>query len=193
MNATLKYAGERWSLSGTLYWTEFSDFIYQADTGAVRHDLPVRQTVQGDATFTGFEVEGSVVAMVWNGGQFALSAFADTVSAELDVSGNDNLPRIPPSRAGVGFEVNHGPFMLAVDYLRAFKQDDIADYELATSGYDDLRAYMDWHVTVGATEISLFVEGRNLTDAEQRHHTSYIKEVAPAPGRTIEGGVRVLF
>ncbi|MXX29470.1 MAG: TonB-dependent receptor [Gammaproteobacteria bacterium] len=193
LNATLKYAGERWSLSGTLYWSEFSDFIYQADTGAVRHGLPVRQTVQNDATFTGFEVEGSVVAMVWTGGQLALSAFADTVSAELDVSGNDNLPRIPPSRVGASFELSHGPFIFAVDYLRAFKQDDITDYELATSGYDDLRAYMDWHFTVGATEISLFVEGRNLTDAEQRYHTSYIKEVAPQPGRTIEGGVRVVF
>ena len=193
LNATLKYAGERWSLSGTLYWTEYSDFIYQADTGASRHELPVRQTVQDDATFTGFELEGSVVAMAWAEGQLEFSAFADTVSAELDVSGNDNLPRIPPSRAGAGVELSHGPFTLAVDYLRAFKQADTTDYELATSGYDDLRTYLDWHFAVGATEISLFVEGRNLTDAEQRYHTSYIKEVAPQPGRTIEGGVRVVF
>ncbi|MCZ0942466.1 MAG: TonB-dependent receptor [Gammaproteobacteria bacterium] len=193
LNATLKYSGERWSLSGTVYWSEFSDFIYQADTGIEDHGLPVRQFAQDDATFTGFEVEGSVVAMVWTDGQLALSAFADTVSAELDVSGNDNLPRIPPSRVGAGFELSYGPFNFALDYFRAFKQDDIAEYELATSGYDDLRAYMDWHFAVGATEISLFVEGRNLTDAEQRYHTSYIKEVAPQPGRTIEGGVRVLF
>ncbi len=193
LNATLKYAGERWSLAGTLYWTEFSDFIYQADTGIEDHGLPVRQFVQDDATFTGFEIEGSVVAMVWTGGQLALSAFADAVSAELAAAGNDNLPRIPPSRVGAGFELTHGPFILAVDYLRAFKQDDTTDYELATSAYDDLRAYLDWHFTVGATEISLFVEGRNLTDAEQRYHTSYIKDVAPQPGRTIEGGVRVVF
>ena len=193
LNATLKYVGERWSLSGTLYWTEFSDFIYHEDTGALERGLPVRQVVQSDATFTGFEVEGSVVAMVWTDGQLALSAFADTVSAELDASGNDNLPRIPPSRVGAGFELDHGPFSFAVDYLRAFKQDDITDYELATSGYDDLRAYLGWQLAVGATEISLFVEGRNLTDAEQRYHTSYIKDVAPQPGRTIEGGVRVVF
>ena len=193
LSATLKYAGDRWSLSGTLYWTEFSDFIYQTDTGTEDHGLPVRLFAQDDATFTGFEVEGSLVAMTWTGGQLALSAFTDTVSAELKASGNDNLPRIPPSRAGTGFELTHGPFVLAVDYLRTFKQEDITDYELATSAYDDLRAYMDWHFVVGATEISLFVEGRNLTDAEQRNHTSYIKDVAPAPGRTIEGGVRVVF
>ena len=193
LNATLKYAGERWSLTGTLYWSAFSDFIYQEDTGMEEHGLPVRRFAQDDATFTGFELEGSVVAMVWNGGQFALSAFADSVSAELDTSGNDNLPRIPPSRLGAGFEVTHRRFSFAVDYLRAFKQDDTTDYELATSGYDDLRAYMGWQFAVGATAVSLFVEGRNLTDAEQRYHTSYIKEVAPQPGRTIEGGVRVVF
>ena len=193
LSATLKYESERWSLLGTVYLTEFSDFIHQMDAGMEIDELPVRQFVQDDATFAGFEVEGSVVAMTWAGGQFALSAFADAVAAELDATGNDNLPRIPPSRAGFGFELTQGPFILAVDYLRAFKQDDRTDYELPTSGYDDLRAYMDWHFMVGATEISLFVEGRNLTDAEQRKHTSFIKDVAPEPGRTIEGGVRLMF
>jgi iron complex outermembrane recepter protein len=39
----------------------------------------------------------------------------------------------------------------------------------------------------------VFVQGRNLTDDEQRQHSSFIKDLAPMPGRTIEAGLRARF
>ena len=44
-----------------------------------------------------------------------------------------------------------------------------------------------------AADLTVFVQGKNLTDDEQRLHTSFIKDFAPEPGRTIEAGVRLSF
>jgi iron complex outermembrane receptor protein len=37
------------------------------------------------------------------------------------------------------------------------------------------------------------VQGNNLTDAEGRNHVSFLKDVAPLPGRDLRASVRVLF
>ena len=36
-------------------------------------------------------------------------------------------------------------------------------------------------------------EGRNLTDRDARVHTSFLKDVAPLPGRALSTGVRLTF
>ena len=192
-SATLGYEDDRWSALTTASYTGFSDFIHQADTGEERDDLPVRQFVQNDATFVSLEVEARVVAVSWPDGLLALNAFFDAVSAEIDADNDANPPRLPPDRLGVGATLENGPFTAALDYTRAFKQTETAAYELPTDGYDDLRARLAWNIETQGAAISLFVQGRNLTDAEQRRHTSYIKDRVPEPGRTIEGGVRILF
>ena len=122
-----------------------------------------------------------------------MNAFFDTVSADLDVSGNDNLAQIPPERVGVGVDLAWGGFDASVDFIHAFKQHDVAEFELVTDPYDDLRAYLGWHGKWGGTGVTVYLQGRNLTDDEQRRHTSIIKDLAPSPGRTIEAGVRVRF
>ena len=129
----------------------------------------------------------------WGGARLELRGFFDTVSAELDVSGNDRLPLIPPDRAGIGLEYSAGAFNASVDYLRVSEQNSVADFELPTEGHDDLRAYVRYGIERGDTWTELYLRGRNLTDDEQRHHTSIVKDLAPAPGRTIEAGLRVRF
>lgn len=109
------------------------------------------------------------------------------------MSGNDNLPRIPPLRAGLGLSLDRGSLDVNVDYARAFKQDDVADFELETDAYDDLRAYVGLRVELDDTSLAVFVRGRNLTDDEQRLHSSIVKDLVPQPGRTIEVGLRVAF
>ena len=81
----------------------------------------------------------------------------------------------------------------ALDYLRTFEQDQTVDQELPTDGYDDLRVFMAWDLDLVGSSARIFLQGRNLTDEEQRQHTSYIKEFAPLPGRTLELGVRMTF
>lgn len=39
----------------------------------------------------------------------------------------------------------------------------------------------------------LFLRGTNLTNAEARVHTSFLKEIAPLPGRNLTVGLRSSF
>ncbi len=192
-SASLGYEDDRWSAMATAYFTEFSDFIHLADQGGQMGELPVREHVQKDASFAGFEVEASAVVAAWSGGGLNLRAFFDTVSAQIDGGEEDNPPRLPPERLGLGATLTDGPLTATLDYVRTFRQNEIAPYELVTDGYDDLRAHLSWDVEIEDAAISLFIQGRNLTDDEQRHHTSFAKDVAPAPGRTIEAGLRLRF
>ena len=193
LSATLDGQGKRWSLYGTIYYINFTDFIFQMTTGEVMDDLIVRQFSQADAAFAGLDLEAAVTIAIWEGGQLEISGFFDTVSATLDVTGNDNLPNIPPKRAGLGLALTSGQFNFNLDYIRAFKQTDVANLELETDAYNDLSAYLGWETVQGRAMVNFFLQGRNLTDAEQRKHTSIIKDLVPEPGRTIEAGVRVSF
>ncbi len=193
LSATLTGGGDGRSLRGTFYYTHFTDFIYQAATGEEQDGFDVRRYAQADATFAGFEVEGRTTVAEWGAGRLEVGAFFDMVSPELDVSGNDNLPLIPPNRVGVSIEFTSDRLRANVDYVRASEQDDVAEFELPSDSYDDLRARIAWRLRPGAMTVDLFIAGRNLTDDEQRLHTSVVKDLAPQPGRTIEAGLRMRF
>ena len=191
--ATLSGGGDGWSLRGTFYNTNFADFIYQAATGEEQDGFAVYRYSQADATFAGFEVEGRVTVAEWDAGHLEIGAFFDMVSPELDVSGNANLPLIPPERTGLSLEFTGDRLRATLEYVRASEQDDVAEFELPTDSYDDLRARVAWRFRPGDMEVDLFLAGRNLTDSEQRLHTSVVKDLAPQPGRTIEAGLRMRF
>lgn len=193
LSAILDARGNRWSVQGVLYLTEFSNFIYQRATGEEERGLAVLRFSQADATFVGLDLEVTATVAYWEDGYLNVSAFYDTVSASLDISGNDHLPRIPPQRAGLGLELRWRSFDANIDYVRVFKQNDVTDFELATDSYDDLRAYVGWTGEWSKTSLTVFLQGRNLTDDEQRLHTSIVKDLVPQPGRTIEAGFRVAF
>lgn len=192
--ATLRYDGTRWQAELTAYTTHFSDFIYEQATGAEEDELPVFQFQQDDARFYGVDAEVSTRLAEWQQGSLQLRGLIDFVEAELDVSGNDNIPRIPPLRYGLGLEMQAGLVTASLDYLRVTEQDEVTEQELITSAYEDLSLYLGAKFSLGErTGLNLFVAAKNLTDDEQRHHTSFIKEFAPAPGRSVEFGVRLLF
>ena len=193
VSATLSYTGDGWSASATAYYTQFSDFIYQQATGDEEDELPVFVYTQEDADFAGLDLEASATVHEWEGGTLALRGMLDVVRAEVDVSGNDNLPRIPPLRFGLGIEASIASLTASLDFYRVAEQDDVADLELPTNAYNDVRAYVSYDVAVPEGTLTFFLAGKNLTDDEQRHHASFIKEFAPAPGRTVEAGLRWRF
>ena len=192
--ATISGGGERWSLRGTFYYTDFVDFIYQAATGEERDGFDVRRYAQADATFAGFEVEGRVTVADWDAGRLEVGAFFDTVSPDIDVAGNDNLPLIPPDRVGLSLDFTGERLRANVDFVRAFEQDEVAELRAAVGRLQrparaGLLAFSPERHDAGP----VFLAGRNLTDDEQRLHTSVVKDRAPQPGRTIEAGVLMRF
>jgi iron complex outermembrane receptor protein len=62
------------------------------------------------------------------------------------------------------------------------------------SGSNMVNADFRWLVkTSSGMELDLFVNGSNLRDEEARKHTSFVKDVAPLPGRNYAVGVRSRF
>jgi len=82
-------------------------------------------------------------------------------------------------------------WLAEVSWRRVDDQNDIGFGEIRTEGFDDLRIHVNYTMDIGKSSVELFLSGRNLTDDEQRYHTTFIKDLAPQPGRTIEAGVRV--
>jgi iron complex outermembrane receptor protein len=190
---TLRYRAGRAQVEATLYANRFQDFIYQADTGLEADELPIRVWSQADALFHGLDLEARYALMVDGPVLLDLRFTYDFVNATLDLDDEDQVPRLPPDRLGIGLELRSGVLGASIDYLRAMDQDQAAALETETPGYDDLRAEISGTFELGSTTAVMYLQGRNLTDDDQRNHVSFIKEFAPLPGRTIVGGVRLEF
>ena len=191
ISAGLSYRSDRWLVAFNAYYTDFDGFIYEQSTGEEIDELPVLQWTQEDAEFTGADLSAEWLTATWSGGNFYLLGKLDAVKAELD-DGSD-VPRIPPMRWSLGARLDLAGLQGELVYTHVDDQDDTADLELATHGYEDLRLYLEYGFDAGQSRIELFLLGTNLTDDEQRYHTSFIKDIAPQPGRTIEAGIRVVL
>ncbi|MEO0975276.1 MAG: TonB-dependent receptor, partial [Pseudomonadota bacterium] len=187
-----RYAGERVSFSATGFITSFQDYIFLAETADVEDGLPVFLWAQEDADFVGAEVEFSSTLGTVGAGDVDLSLFADIVSAELDDGGN--LPRISPARLGGRLEYRSDWIIAGADLVQVFDQDDVAEFESQTDGYTMFN--LDLAVTVARSSqvpVELFLRGTNLLDEEARRHVSFVKDLAPLPGRNFTLGLRGRF
>lgn len=180
-----------WSLTG--FRTSYADFIYLADSGAVDpvHVLPIFVYGQADADFSGIEAEVDLPLLMNEGATVDLRLFADYVRGEL--ASGESLPRLPPLRYGARFEYRNDRFLAGLEAARHDAQDDVAAYEEPTAGYTLVNADFRWQLVAGAAEIEVFATASNLGDAEARKHTSFVKHLAPLPGRNFALGVRSRF
>ena len=175
----------------TLFRQDFSDFIFQAFTGGEEEGFPVVVYSQQDATFTGFELDGRIDLLDRGGHHVHLSVMGDTVDADLDRGGD--LPRIPPLRLGGGVHYHSERWNAAAEVRWVDDQEDVAQNETPTEGYTMLHASVGYRVLLGKQIVDLLLRGRNLTDEEARVHTSFLKDVAPLPGRDVSLSVKLRF
>ncbi|GAB2609596.1 TonB-dependent receptor domain-containing protein [Novilysobacter erysipheiresistens] len=204
-------------IGASLYQVRFDDFVYLADTGIDGEGVPVRAWTQHDARFNGAEAELDWTFIDNASGAWSLRVFGDVVRAELDGNGrrdvavsvphgdhshdynaslaNDgDLPRIAPARLGSELSWTTGQWRASLGAVRYAEQDDVGEHESATPGYTLVDAHLAWHMdTSGGNSWELFVDGNNLLDEEARPHTSFLKDLAPLPGRGVEFGVRAFF
>jgi iron complex outermembrane receptor protein len=181
-----------WSV--TAFKTSFADFIYLADTGVVdaAEELPVFAYVQQDADFVGVEAELFTPIAEVGDGEVDMRVFADFVDGELD-DGSD-LPRMPPHRVGARFQYHDDRVLVGIEGTRYADQNRIAPFETPSAGYTLANADFRWRFNAaGAAPIELFVNAANLLDEEARKHTSFVKDLAPLPGRNYAIGVRSRF
>ena len=73
-------------------------------------------------------------------------------------------------------------------------QDDPGDFETATDGYTRWDAGADYRFDLGDTrELLVFLKWKNISDEEIRLSTSFLRNVAPEAGESIEAGLRLSF
>lgn len=194
LETTLRWTTDRARLEAHVYRARYDGYIEQAPTGAIVDDagvigpngeLPVFRFTQAPATFYGGELEGSFV--VWKDADqsLTLEATYDYVHAR---TGGQPIARIPPY-AVTGRAIWASPRLTAqVEVRHVGDQTRITTYELPTDSYTTLSARVSFK-PVEARDFRLFVEGRNLTDQVVREHASFLKDIAPSPGRTLRAGL----
>lgn len=185
-----KYAGGmRVNLS--LFRNKIADYIYQQNTGVEMDGLPVFVYTQQDATFSGLEFE-TVFGLMDNGiGELDLRLFTDYVQGELD--NGETLPRLPPRRYGVGLDFKQTHWTAGLSATEHADVNDVAAFERPTDGYTMLNADVSYRLFTAASEWFVFLRGTNLLDEEARKHTSFLKDLAPLPGRSFTLGLRGAF
>jgi iron complex outermembrane receptor protein len=159
--------------SATVFRTLYDDFIYLGDTGAVDSDEELPIFAEG-----GHEVD--------------MRLFTDYVRGEL--ASGESLPRMPPLRFGARLEYHNERLLVGLEATRYDEQDDVAPFETETAGYLLVNAYVRWRLASDAGPgLELFVNASNLGNDDARKHTSFVKDIAPLPGRNYSLGVRSRF
>ncbi len=152
--------------------------------------LPVYRYVQRDARFWGAELETIWhlhESTKWN---LDLRLAADFTRAR---EGGRNLPRIPAARTTGGISWSAGAWSAGAECQVVFDQNRAAANEAASDGYTLVSAHVSRTIELGRSHLGIFLRGSNLTDAEARPHTSFVKDIAPLAGRGAVAGVRLMF
>ena len=196
VDLTAHFHTERVRGSASLFTNGFSDYIYERATGQVVDGLDEFRFEQADARFTGFEIEGEVDVAEGNptagSPHVSLEVMGDFVRARLTAD-DEPLPRIPAMRLGGGANYRQGPFVVRASVRRSFEQSDVAPLETMTPGFTMVDASVSYRLIVGRLFHDITLVATNLTNSEARLHSSFLKDVAPLPGREVRLVYRLNF
>ena len=191
-DASLHYERSGWSVDLHGFYVDYRNFIDLVPNGAVDADsgFAVFEFVESGAEFYGTEVE--IAREVWAEGErsFRLEASGDYVHGNTDIG---PAVRIPPwSVAGRGI-YDGGWWTGTLEVRHVGQQHRTAAYELPTDSYTLVDASLVVRPFKGNRDLKVFLDGHNLTNQEAREHASFLKDVAPLPGRSLRLGVGYRF
>ncbi|MBM1181255.1 iron complex outermembrane recepter protein [Pseudomonas lundensis] len=183
-----------------VFYSHFSHYIGLLGTGRTLNDegepdadgMPEYTYSGVRARFTGFEAKDHWKLGESAYGKFALELAGDyTRATNLDTG--QALPRIAPLRLSSGLLWELNRWQARVDVEHASNQGRVPDNESGTDGYTTLGASAGYHFDVGGSQWLAFVKGENLTNQTVRYASSILRDIAPAPGRSLEVGLRTTF
>ncbi len=191
VEGTLRYTGDRVRAEAHAYYASYSNYIEERNTGRFDADegLPVYQFTPLDAEFYGVELEGSYA--LWRSGVKELRAEAtyDYVHAEGD---DGPLARIPPYGVTGRLSYHDARFEGRLELRHIGEQDRITAFELPTDAYTTLGLFAAYK-PMADKNFRVYLDARNLTDEETREHASFLKDIAPGPGRNLRVGLAYAF
>ncbi len=183
-----------------VFHSRFSNFIALSGTGIRRDadglinpagELPefVYQAVP--AKFSGFEAQARLL-LCRCAGELHLDLQADAVRATNRDTG-EPLPRIPPLRGMVALDWLHDTLQLRLETQGVRRQDRVDASGTPTAGYVLVNAFASYGFTAAGIGWEAWLRGNNLFDTEARNHVSFLKDMAPLPGRGVMAGLRASF
>jgi iron complex outermembrane receptor protein len=181
--ATVSHTGDGFNLSATAYGSHFSNFLYQAPTGAVADDLPVYASREGRASYIGFEVQADAKLGEAAGLKWGIEGQADATRVHIRNFGP--APLIPPLRLKGGVSARRGAVAGRLELEHDFAQNRTAPLELPTAGFTLVNASIDWHPFEDRPDLTLSLAANNLFGVEARRSTSLLKDYAPLAGRDV--------
>ena len=177
------------TFSVSVFHNRIDDYIH-ARTLDAHEDFQLIEYAQRDASFTG--IEGAIRQQL--DATFGLTLFGDYVRAKLEASDGDrDLPRIPAHRVGLRLDAKWNAWRAEAEVYRVGRQDDVAEFERETPGYNMVNVGLSYNGRYKATPWQVYVKGNNLGNQLAYAHTSFIKNAAPLEGRNLSLGVRVSF
>jgi iron complex outermembrane receptor protein len=178
-------------IQGSLYYSRFTNFIYQAPTGEVRDSLPVYTYREGKADYYGFELQSDAKLGQALGIDWGAELVTDAVRATIKNFGP--APLIPPLRIIGALTGSRGQVDGRIEVERNFAHSRTAPIETDTPGFTLVNASLDWHPFAARPDLTLSLQGNNLFDVDARRSTSLLKDFAPLAGRDIRLSARVSF
>jgi len=191
-----RHTAETWSAGVSVFYTDFDEFIFSQRGPApddVVSEFPFYAYTAVDASFWGIEAEVERLLYNENGLLIHVGLLGDCVQAE-NRDNNEDLPRIPPLRIGGTIRADYGNWEAGFLVRHAFDQNDTAPLETDTDSYTEMNFDLGYTFDLSnGLDLTVFARGENLLDEDIRHHTSFIKDLAPLPGRNFTFGARVTF
>lgn len=178
-------------IQGSIYYSRFASFIYQAPTDEIEDRLPIYEYRQGKANYYGFELQGDAKFGRALGIDWAGEVVTDYVHARIHDFGP--APLIPPFRILGALTGSLGQVDGRLEVERVSAQHRTAPNETTTLGYTMVNAAFDWHPFAANPELTLSLQGNNLFNVDARRATSVLKDYAPLAGRDIRLSARVNF
>jgi iron complex outermembrane receptor protein len=194
LGVDLSVRGEkgRVAVLANAFLNRFDDYIFQELTGEEEDGLPVLHYVQGDARFYGVEGEVTVDLLHAEPHHLDLELGGDYVRAERR-DAEEDLPRIPPARLHAGLHYAGRALSARAEVRRVMEQERLAPFERPTDGYTSVNASLSYRLFLGERVLDLILRGTNLADEEARNHVSFLKDLAPLPGRDVRLSARLTF
>ena len=190
-DVSLRWNSGQHNVKLTAFYNDFSDYINLVNNGEEVDETPVLRYTQEDAEFYGLELDSEFALAEIGEGQLRVGFFGDMIRGELD--NGDDIPRLPPTRIGTKLSWESDKLTLWTQAIRASSQDRPGENEEETDSYTRWDAGADYQLSSGDNTVNLFVSLNNISDQEIRLSTSFLREIAPEAGRSVEAGIRLSF
>jgi iron complex outermembrane recepter protein len=185
--------------AASVFANTFRDYIFEQEldptaipAGSNPEGLTPYQFIAKNAQFHGAEAEVSFHLIETAEQQLHFDLMSDFVRAQ-QTTDDQPLPRIPPWRFGGGVRYEHAGWSMGLELRHTARQNRFTSVETVTPGFTLFNADLAYTFTEGRIRCEIFLRGRNLTDREARAHSSFLKDFAPLPGRSVIAGARVTF